>query len=256
MRIMQKKNTIQYLFDQTSGIELILCINSAISYPLHNHVSVHTIGVVLCGSIVLTVGSHSFGYETGTSFVLFPYVPHAIEAQHPYSLLTLCINKKMLNQYSKDDIINIVHHLLAANCAFDLSEIQEIHLFKSLDSLDKAYLPHPVEPWIDSVRRQIECHPEMRISLDEMAKALYLSKFQFIRSFKHSVGLTPHQFQIQNRIRKAQHLLIDNRNITEVALATGFCDQSHFIKHFKKYIGLTPTVYKESCSVFKSRSPN
>ena len=38
--------------------------------------------------------------------------------------------------------------------------------------------------------------------------------------------------------------------ITEVALNTGFCDQSHFIKQFEKMVGLTPTVYKMSCDVF------
>ncbi len=48
---MQKVNNIQYLYDRNVDIELILCIDSEISYPLHNHVSVLTIGLVLCGSL-------------------------------------------------------------------------------------------------------------------------------------------------------------------------------------------------------------
>ena len=62
-----------------------------------------------------------------------------------------------------------------------------------------------------------------------MAKNALLSKYHFIRNFKAEVGLTPHQFQIQNRIRKAQRLIHKTDTITEVALATGFCNQSHFI---------------------------
>lgn len=64
-----------------------------------------------------------------------------------------------------------------------------------------------------------------------MADATFMSKYNLIRIFKHEVGLTPHQFLLQNRIRKAQRLLETSATITEVALATGFCDQSHFIRH-------------------------
>ena len=70
-----------------------------------------------------------------------------------------------------------------------------------------------------------------------------------IRSLKAEVGLTPHQFQIQNRIRKAQRLIREANTITKVALTTGFCDQSHFIKQFKKYVGLPPLAYKASFGI-------
>lgn len=65
------------------------------------------------------------------------------------------------------------------------------------------------------------------------------------REFKKQVGLTPHHFKIQNRIRKVQHMLLENKqaSITEVALAMGFYDQSHFIKSFKKIVGLSPCQY-------------
>ena len=60
------------------------------------------------------------------------------------------------------------------------------------------------------------------------------------------MGLTPHQFQLQNRIRKAQRLIHNAETMTEVALSTGFCDQSHFIKQFEKQVGLPPLTYKLS----------
>ena len=72
---------------------------------------------------------------------------------------------------------------------------------------------------------------------------MYISQYHFIRSFKKQIGLTPHQFKMQNRIRKAQRLLRENKAITEVALIMGFCDQSHFNKWFKRIVGITPSQY-------------
>lgn len=103
---------------------------------------------------------------------------------------------------------------------------------------------------VSGLKQRIERYPESKFSVEEMARAAFTSKYHFIRSFKKEVGLTPHQFQIQNRIRKAQRLMNRTETITEVALNTGFCDQSHFIKQFEKMVGLTPTAYKMSCDVF------
>ncbi|MCI8418378.1 MAG: helix-turn-helix transcriptional regulator [Lachnospiraceae bacterium] len=63
-----------------------------------------------------------------------------------------------------------------------------------------------------------------------------------IHSFKAEVGFTPHQFQLQNRIRKAQPLMYNAGTVTEVALTTGLCGQSHFIKQFEK-LGYNFSVY-------------
>ena len=80
----------------------------------------------------------------------------------------------------------------------------------------------------------------------------FVSKYHFIRSFKAEVGITPHEFQLQNRIRKAQRLMRSSKTITEVALSTGFCDQSHFIKQFEKQVGLPPLTYKLSSQTIQT----
>ena len=73
-------NNIHYLYNSKTGIELIFCDNSTISYPLHNHVSVLTIGIVLGGSIVLTTNNEVKTYEKNQTFVIFPYMLHSISA--------------------------------------------------------------------------------------------------------------------------------------------------------------------------------
>ena len=107
-------------------------------------------------------------------------------------------------------------------------------------------------PVISSLKRQLELYPENKFSIEEMAQNAFVSKYHFIRRFKAEVGLTPHQFQLQNRIRKAQRLMHKAETITDVALTTGFCDQSHFIKQFKKQVGLSPLTYKLSSQTIES----
>ena len=79
----------------------------------------------------------------------------------------------------------------------------------------------------------MELYPECKISIEEMARNAFTSKYHFIRSFKAEVGLTPHQFQLQNRIRKAQRLIHNTETITEVALTTGFAIKATSLNNLK-----------------------
>lgn len=56
-------NNIRYLYSAETGIELIFCDNSTISYPLHNHVSVLTTDIILDGSVILTTNQETKVYK-------------------------------------------------------------------------------------------------------------------------------------------------------------------------------------------------
>lgn len=78
------------------------------------------------------------------------------------------------------------------------------------------------------------------ITLDELAKIAFLSPFHLLRVFRREIGITPHAYQTQLRIERAKQLLRDDFSITQTALATGFFDQAHFSKQFKRYVGISP----------------
>ncbi len=79
------------------------------------------------------------------------------------------------------------------------------------------------------------------ISLKEIAQSVNLSQFHFARLFKESVGLSPHQFVIKQRIERAKRLLLQGDSpIATIAVDVGFADQSHFTSQFRKRCGLTP----------------
>ena len=92
---MSNAASIHYLQDSSNTLELIYCRSSAITYPLHNHISVFTIGLVLDGVLTLTTDRAAHRYHPSQTFILPPYVPHSIASDDTYSLLSLCIHKDL-----------------------------------------------------------------------------------------------------------------------------------------------------------------
>ncbi len=84
---------------------------------------------------------------------------------------------------------------------------------------------------------------DTRVSLKEIAQKVNVSQFHFLRMFKQHMGVSPHQFRILTRIQAAKSLLQNETPLVEVALETGFTDQSHFTNTFKKYTGVTPKKF-------------
>lgn len=102
------------------------------------------------------------------------------------------------------------------------------------------------EEYLYELWKKIIDQPENTFMIDEMAKSANVSKYHLIRIFKKAFGLTPHQFQIQCKVRKAQEVLERKGNIGEATFEAGFCDESHLDRCFQKVIGLSPKQYMDS----------
>ena len=84
---------------------------------------------------------------------------------------------------------------------------------------------------------------DQKISLDDAADAAGLSKYYLLRSFKARYGISPHLFRLQKRIDAARKLIQKGLTLSDVAVLTGFTDQSHLTNQFRKYTGATPGQY-------------
>jgi AraC family transcriptional regulator len=83
------------------------------------------------------------------------------------------------------------------------------------------------------------------ITISDLAAVAGLSQFHFIREFKDSVGLSPYQYVLSERVRRARELLFKpDISIADVALAVGFSDVSQLNRVFRKFVGVTPTAFR------------
>jgi AraC-like DNA-binding protein len=97
------------------------------------------------------------------------------------------------------------------------------------------------------VREYIASHLQENISIRALADYVGLSIYHFARAFKQSEGMSPHRYLLQCRVRHTQELLADtDLPLSEIALASGFSDQSHFARQFRQHVGVTPSSYRWS----------
>jgi AraC-like DNA-binding protein len=81
------------------------------------------------------------------------------------------------------------------------------------------------------------------VSLDELALVAGCSPFRLTRAFREILGMPPHAWQLQLRIRRGQELLRLGEPASRVAAELGFADQSHFHRTFRRILGVTPGIY-------------
>lgn len=99
------------------------------------------------------------------------------------------------------------------------------------------------------VKNYIHEHLHQDLKLNDIAAIAQISPYHFLRLFKQSMGITPHQYIVQCRLHRAKHLLQQSElSIVEIAARTGFCDQSHLTRTFKRLIGVTPKQLLQSHS--------
>jgi AraC-like DNA-binding protein len=100
---------------------------------------------------------------------------------------------------------------------------------------------------VQSAVAYIEENFRSKLTLAELARVANLSPFHFDRLFSRVVGLTPHAYILDRRLRFAQRLLSDadfNGTVADIASDAGFADQSHFARCFRRAYGKSPQAYR------------
>jgi AraC family transcriptional regulator len=96
------------------------------------------------------------------------------------------------------------------------------------------------------VRDYVHRHLAERISLDDLAASVALSRFHFARRFRRSFDTSPHEFVLRQRVAQAKELLArTDTPLPAIAFGCGFADQSHLNRVFKSQVGTTPGRFRE-----------
>ena len=93
----------------------------------------------------------------------------------------------------------------------------------------------------------LDAHAAEQLDLARIARASGVSAFHFLRLFARVTGVTPHQYLVRARLRRAARLLAqDSRPIAEIAYEVGFGDLSNFIRSFRRAAGVSPRRFREA----------
>lgn len=84
-----------------------------------------------------------------------------------------------------------------------------------------------------------------RVELALLARECRLSARHFSRAFRHSFGTSPYRWLVERRVERARQLLAESvMPIAEIAVASGFADQSHFTRVFSRHVGASPAAWR------------
>lgn len=93
----------------------------------------------------------------------------------------------------------------------------------------------------------IDANAAQPIDLETAAAAAGLGAFHFLRTFGRVLGVTPHQYLVRARLRRAARLLADgDRAVTDVAYEVGFGDVSNFVRTFGRAAGMSPRAFRRA----------
>lgn len=106
--------------------------------------------------------------------------------------------------------------------------------------------PRPERRTAVELRSFLDEHLTRELHLGVAASQLRRSKAHLVRCFTQEFGVSPHAYVVGRRVERARHLLLAGVAPADVAAITGFCDQSHLTRHFKRYTSTTPAAYAKS----------
>jgi AraC family transcriptional regulator len=103
---------------------------------------------------------------------------------------------------------------------------------------------------IRKVNAYIVEHLDSRIRTRDLAAVAKLSVGHFTRTFHYTFGITPTQYLIQERVRRAKEMLSStSESLSDIAIECGLCDQSHLTRVFRRSVGVTPGMWRREFRV-------
>jgi AraC family transcriptional regulator len=92
----------------------------------------------------------------------------------------------------------------------------------------------------------LDAHADQPVDLSQTARMVELSPFHFLRVFARVLGVTPHQYLVRARLRRAARLLTEEeRSITDIAFEVGFGDLSNFVRTFHRVARMSPRQFRK-----------
>ena len=133
------------------------------------------------------------------------------------------------------DLDEILDPLHANDLVLEIAEI-----LLSLDGTPPRPSPGLDITAVEQARRYLDAHCTRTVNAEELEREAGLDRFTLTRQFRARFGTSPHRYMVMRRLARGKKAILDGRGLAEAANLAGFADQSHFTRHFKKGVGLSP----------------
>jgi AraC-like DNA-binding protein len=182
----------------------------------------------------------------GSSY--YSFYPQEQHVREIYGALPYFKGPVVADEVLTQKVKNFVLSLLGVSLELQTHYLALLtHLLKYYAEKPLAVAPvHAEKTAISRAKAYLHANVQTDVTLDELAKVADLNRAYLIRAFKKTLGLPPHAYLTQLRLVEAKKRLIAGEAISQVALALGFADQSHFSRTFKNTYGLTPAKYAKA----------
>lgn len=265
----QEERTVCY--DKELGIEAYCFKGIMQKFPNHFHEH-YVIGFIESGSRHLSCKNKEYTVKPGDLIMFNPRDNHTCEQIDKEPLDYRCINIKedvmvevvmeitgnaYLPQFAEtvgfhSEFVNLLNELHQAIMEGQQEFKKEETFLFLLEQLLAEYTKTDISEddtevnlEINLVCEYIENHYKEHLTLDGLSKIAIRNKYSLLRTFTRIKGITPYRYLETIRINEAKKLLEDGIEPIDVAMRTGFADQSHLTNYFKEFIGLTPKQYQK-----------
>jgi AraC-like DNA-binding protein len=133
-----------------------------------------------------------------------------------------------------------------------LAILSHVHRFYETNKEKALGVDLPIR--LTPILAYLNQHLAEDLSLEQLEKQFYISRYHLSRLFKKHTGSTIHEYIVFKRIALAKRLLKDGATVTEACLGSGFNDYTGFLRMFKKKVGVLPKHYAKQSS-FKGNIP-
>jgi AraC-like DNA-binding protein len=235
------------------------------AYPAHTH-DAWTLLLVDDGAVRYDLDRHAHGASPAAVTLLPPGVPHDGRSQFPggFRKRVLYLEPATLGADRigpavdrpalADDVLR--HRVSRLHAALrPRTEVLEAEsrlafvlerLSQHLDGVVAPGTPVHDARVADGLRQLLDARTVEGVDLAGAAARFGVSPTHLVRAFTRRHGLPPHRYLIGRRIDRARRLLLDGAPAAEVATATGFYDQAHLTRHFRRMLATTPAAYARS----------
>ncbi|MFD8810639.1 AraC family transcriptional regulator [Streptomyces sp. NPDC059627] len=234
------------------------------AYPMHVH-DAWTLLIVDAGAVRYDLDRHEHGTPGDTVSLLPPHVPHngSPATADGFRKRVVYLDGTLLGEDLigaavdgpdlRDPLLRCrvgqLHSALARPGDELEAESRLTLIGERLRGLLRPRLvtERPSDPALArSLRELLDERVADGLALEEAARLLHAHPAHLVRAFSGAYGIAPHQYLMSRRVGRARRLLLDGVPPGETATATGFYDQAHLTRHFRKLVGVTPGRYRDS----------